>query len=181
MFGVIRARQIAQPLAAPAKKAFWSYDSADCPRARPVSRTWRNLALTAISICATGASLVVTSMMANAQSCNNPGATNVFTGGAAGPSGVNAWGPSAICGVTSAATGFTTAITTLDIAFLTQTSAFVGVPGNPQPDQMGSGFWIRGVGGQNTVSSTGTATPGPNVESGTLVASSQTRMGQFNR
>ena len=174
---VNRARQAAQRLAAPAKKAVRSYGSADCPRVQPVSRTWRNLALTAISICATGASLVVTSMVANAQSCNNPGTTNVFTGPIAQQSAVNSWGPSAICGVTSAATGFTTAITTLDIAFLTQTSAFVGVPGNPLPDQMGSGFWIRGVGGQNTVSSTGTATPGPNVESGTLVASSQTRMG----
>src|SRR6516162_10214561 len=91
-----RARQAAQRLAAPAKKAVRSYGSADCPCVRSVSRTWRNLALTAISICATGASLVVTSMVANAQSCNNPGTTNVFTGGSAiASSAVNQWGPSA--------------------------------------------------------------------------------------
>jgi outer membrane autotransporter protein len=85
------------------------------------------------------------------------------------------WVPGACGAAIATATGATTALTTVDIAFLTQSSAFISTPGNPQPNQMGSGFWIRGVGGENTVSSTGTATtalaPGVPVS-----ANSQTRM-----
>ena len=96
-----------------------------------------------------------------------------------GLGGVNGWGAPASNGAASVATALTTAITTLDIAFLTQTSAFVGTPNNPQPNQLGGGVWIRGVGGQNTVSSTGTATPGLNTApsgSGSCTANSQGRM-----
>jgi outer membrane autotransporter protein len=86
-----------------------------------------------------------------------------------------AWVPGACGAAISTATGATTALTTVDIAFLTQSSAFIGTPGNPQPNQMGSGFWIRGVGGQNTVSATGTATTGlaPGLS---VSANTQTRM-----
>jgi outer membrane autotransporter protein len=76
----------------------------------------------------------------------------------------------------SSATAATSAVTTIDIAFLTQTSAFVGFPSNPQPNQMGSGFWIRGVGGQNTISSTGSATTTPNPSNLSLSANSQERV-----
>jgi outer membrane autotransporter protein len=86
------------------------------------------------------------------------------------------WTIPAACSAVSTATGATTALTTLDIAFLTQTSAFVGTPGNAQPNQMGSGIWIRGVGGQNTISSTGTATAPGVAGAPTLTANSQGRM-----
>lgn len=85
------------------------------------------------------------------------------------------WTIAAGCSAVSTATGATTALTTMDIAFLTQTSAFVGAPSNAQPNQMGSGIWIRGVGGQNTVSSTGTATVAQ-VPGLSLTANSQGRM-----
>jgi outer membrane autotransporter protein len=39
-------------------------------------------------------------------------------------------------------------ITTAETAFLLQSTAFVGSPGNPSPDQQGGGIWVRGVGGQ---------------------------------
>jgi opacity protein-like surface antigen len=38
-------------------------------------------------------------------------------------------------------------INSVNTAFLTQSSAFVGSPPNPQPDQQGGGVWARGVGG----------------------------------
>jgi opacity protein-like surface antigen len=38
-------------------------------------------------------------------------------------------------------------------AFLTQSTAFVSAPGNPQPDQPGGGVWTRGVGGQVDIKS----------------------------
>lgn len=102
----------------------------------------------------------------------------------------NTWGPSALCGAASAGTSITSAITTLDIAFLTQSSAFVGSPNNPVVDQLGGGVWIRGVGGQNTVSATGSATPsgipgsafGTNSESRMNFSGFQagTDLGRFN-
>ena len=104
-------------------------------------------------------------------------------GSLSGPNGLGGgggWGAPTSNGAASVATALTTAITTLDIAFLTQTSAFVGTPNNPQPNQLGGGVWIRGVGGQNTVSSTGTATPGLNTApsgNGSCTAASQGRMG----
>src|SRR6516165_297539 len=39
-------------------------------------------------------------------------------------------------------------------AFLTQSTAFVSAPGNPQPDQPGGGVWSRAVGGQVDIKST---------------------------
>jgi len=39
-------------------------------------------------------------------------------------------------------------------AFLTQSTAFVSAPGNPQPDQPGGGVWGRAVGGQVDIKST---------------------------
>src|ERR1044072_5940322 len=41
-------------------------------------------------------------------------------------------------------------INTLNTAFLTQSTAFVGAPGNPRPDQEGGGVWARGIGGEIT-------------------------------
>lgn len=39
-------------------------------------------------------------------------------------------------------------INTLNTAFLTQSTAFVGAPGNPRPNQEGGGVWARGIGGE---------------------------------
>ena len=38
-------------------------------------------------------------------------------------------------------------LSTQNTAFLTQTSSFVGAPGNPPADTNGGGVWVRGVGG----------------------------------
>ncbi len=42
---------------------------------------------------------------------------------------------------------FLSTINTVNTAFLTQTTAFVSAPGNPQPDQQGSGVWGRVIAG----------------------------------
>ena len=40
------------------------------------------------------------------------------------------------------------AINTANTAFLTQTTAFIGAPPNPKPNQEGGGVWVRGIGGE---------------------------------
>jgi len=47
----------------------------------------------------------------------------------------------------------TSVINTASTAFLLQSTAFVGAPGNPAPDQQGGGVWVRGVGGEIEVKS----------------------------
>ena len=49
-------------------------------------------------------------------------------------------------------------ITASSTAFLLQSTAFIGSPPNPQPDQEGGGVWVRGVGGEVSVKSS-TTTP----------------------
>src|SRR5215472_10390647 len=44
-------------------------------------------------------------------------------------------------------------ITAANTAFLTQSTAFVSAPPNPQPGQEGGGVWVRGVGGELTLKS----------------------------
>src|SRR5262249_3754247 len=44
-------------------------------------------------------------------------------------------------------------ITAANTAFLTQSTAFVSAPPNPQPGQEGGGVWVRGVGGELTLRS----------------------------
>src|SRR5262249_33672311 len=39
-------------------------------------------------------------------------------------------------------------LNTTNTAFLTQSSAFIGSPANPQPNEMGGGIWARGIGGR---------------------------------
>ena len=38
-------------------------------------------------------------------------------------------------------------LTTASTAFLLQSTAFIGSPPNPAPDQQGGGVWVRSVGG----------------------------------
>jgi outer membrane autotransporter protein len=49
-------------------------------------------------------------------------------------------------------------ITTASTAFLLQSTAFIGSPANPAPEQQGGGVWVRGVGGSIEVKSTTTTT-----------------------
>jgi hypothetical protein len=88
------------------------------------------------------------------------------------PTNFPTWGPQALCAGTSAGASLTTAITTLNTAFLTQTSAFIGAPNNPEVNQLGGGVWIRGVGGQNTVDSVATGV----ANGASLAADSRSRI-----
>jgi opacity protein-like surface antigen len=54
----------------------------------------------------------------------------------------------------SAGLAVSSAVSAANTAFLTQSTAFVSAPGNPKPYQEGSGFWIRGVGGELSTSTT---------------------------
>jgi hypothetical protein len=90
--------------------------------------------------------------------CSNPVALPPGTGPGTLPGAYNSWGPSAVCAAASASTSVTSALTTVNMAFLTEASAFVSTPNNPSVNQLGGGIWVRGVGGENIISSTGTAT-----------------------
>lgn len=50
------------------------------------------------------------------------------------------------------------AIDAANSAFLSQSTAFIGSPPNPDPDQLGGGVWARGIGGQTDFKSTSTST-----------------------
>ena len=142
-------------------------------RSRLLGEFKRCVALTSFAVFGFALLLLGAPNSAHAQSanvnCSNPAALK----GLLNPAFT--WTLQAACSSLSTATGATTAVTTIDIAFLTQSTAFVSTPGNPQPNQMGSGLWIRGVGGQNTISSTGTATT-PLAPGTSLTANSQARM-----
>ena len=62
----------------------------------------------------------------------------------------------AVAGVSASVNALVTSINTANTAFLTQSSAFIGSPANPQPDQEGGGVWVRGVGGHLSTSTTST-------------------------
>jgi opacity protein-like surface antigen len=51
---------------------------------------------------------------------------------------------------------FLSTVNTINTAFLTQTTAFVSAPGNPRPDQQGSGAWARTIAGTVDVDTTST-------------------------
>jgi hypothetical protein len=91
----------------------------------------------------------------------------------------NVWGPAAVCAGASAGSSISSAITTLDIAFLTQSTVFVSSPTNPRPDQLGGGVWIRGVGGEDRVNTSSNVTPVGTaaIPPGTLSVNSQERIG----
>jgi len=50
------------------------------------------------------------------------------------------------------------AIDAANNAFVSQSTAFIGSPLNPEPDQLGGGVWARGIGGQTDFKSTSTST-----------------------
>jgi opacity protein-like surface antigen len=63
----------------------------------------------------------------------------------------------AVANVSASVGALVTSINSVNTAFLTQSSAFIGSPANPQPDQQGGGVWTRGVGGHLSASTTATA------------------------
>jgi opacity protein-like surface antigen len=63
----------------------------------------------------------------------------------------------AVANVSASVGALVTSINSVNTAFLTQSSAFIGSPSNPQPDQEGGGVWARGVGGHLSASTTATA------------------------
>lgn len=65
-------------------------------------------------------------------------------------------GPAGSVGISSA-TGLLGALNTVNTAFLTQTTAFVGGQAGA-PNQTGGGIWTRGIGGQQTLDSVGIVT-----------------------
>jgi len=83
----------------------------------------------------------------------------------------------AVAGVSASVNALVTSINTANTAFLSQSSAFVGSPANPQPDQEGGGVWARGVGGHlstNTASTTGNISFGSPVAAN-ITCSTRTR------
>jgi opacity protein-like surface antigen len=87
---------------------------------------------------------------------------------AAGPANCVATGGAAAFGgapfnLTAFATGgavtsLVSAINTANTAFLTQSSAFIGSPADPQPEQLGGGVWGRAIGGRINTNNTGVST-----------------------
>src|SRR5215475_7135925 len=63
----------------------------------------------------------------------------------------------AVANVSASVGALVTSINSVNTAFLTQSSALIGSPANPQPDQQGGGVWARGVGGHLSASTTATA------------------------
>jgi opacity protein-like surface antigen len=72
------------------------------------------------------------------------------------PTGLNSTVAMAVAGVSASVNALVTSINSVNTAFLTQSSAFIGSPANPQPDQEGGGVWARGVGGHLSTSTTST-------------------------
>jgi outer membrane autotransporter protein len=61
-------------------------------------------------------------------------------------------------------------LTAANTAFLLQSTAFVGAPGNPAPDQQGGGVWGRAVGGEVDIKSTTATTASATFPPGTNAA-----------
>jgi len=73
--------------------------------------------------------------------------------GVLGVGGITPFLPFASGGAVNA---LVSAINTTNTAFLTQSTAFVSAPPNPQPNQEGGGVWARAIGGDITTKSTST-------------------------
>jgi len=64
----------------------------------------------------------------------------------------------AVAGVSASVGSLVSSINSANTVFLTQSTAFIGSPADPEPDQQGGGVWARGVGGHvatNTVATAG--------------------------
>ena len=79
----------------------------------------------------------------------------------------------------SAVNSLVSAINTANTVFLTQSTAFIGAPGNPRPNQDGGGVWVRGIGGDidtKSTTSTGNVTISGAPVVGTVSCSSETNL-----
>src|SRR5882757_11355680 len=81
-----------------------------------------------------------------------------------GLNGLNATAPvvaqaagMAVANVSASVGALIASINSVNTAFLTQSSAFIGSPFNPQPEQQGGGVWTRGVGGHLSANTTAVA------------------------
>jgi opacity protein-like surface antigen len=95
--------------------------------------------------------LVLGPSAAQAQNCSSDSVADslkVISLGV-GPLGLGTLSSSAI----STAENLGAALNTANTAFLTQSTAFVGSPSNPLPDQANGGVWARGVGGAVDINS----------------------------
>lgn len=63
----------------------------------------------------------------------------------------------AVANVSASVGALVSSINSVDTVFFTQSSAFIGSPANPEPDEQGGGVWARGVGGHLTYGTTATA------------------------
>ena len=95
----------------------------------------------------------------------------LFSGSAAraqctsvGLNGLNATAPvvaqaagMAVANVSASIGALVTSINSVNTAFLTQSSALIGSPANPLPEQQGGGVWARGIGGHLSTDTTATA------------------------
>jgi opacity protein-like surface antigen len=63
----------------------------------------------------------------------------------------------AVANVSASVGALVSSINSVNTTFPAQSSAFIGSPANPQPDQQGGGVWTRGVGGHLTYDTTATA------------------------
>ncbi len=70
----------------------------------------------------------------------------VAAGPAASAPGMAPW-TGAIASGSASVAALVSSINSVNTAFLAQSSAFIGSPPNPQPDQQGGGVWTRSVGG----------------------------------
>jgi opacity protein-like surface antigen len=77
----------------------------------------------------------------------------------------------AVANVSASVGALITSINSVNTAFLTQSSALIGSPANPQAEQQGGGVWVRGVGGHLSAGTTATAA---NISFGTPQAGSIT-------
>jgi opacity protein-like surface antigen len=111
------------------------------------SRRVRVNSRAAVACAVVGVSLLAASGAQAQQACSNA----FFSGRAAGGLAASPAALSAVVGST---------ITTASTAFLLQSTAFIGSPGNPSPYQQGGGVWARGVGGEIDVKSTSNAIGG---------------------
>jgi opacity protein-like surface antigen len=84
--------------------------------------------------------IVLGSSGAHAQNCSSDSDLSLF---GRGPVGLGTLSSSAI----STAVNLGAALNTANTAFLSQSTAFIGNPSSPLPDQAGGGVWTRGVGG----------------------------------
>ncbi len=90
-------------------------------------------------------------LSASSNAMANCSGTGSFTPGA-----VPGFNPSSVLPFAAggAVNSLISAINTVNTAFLTQSTAFVSAPANPQPNQEGGGVWVRGIGGEITTKST---------------------------